>query len=100
MCAVKQQQAQELLSLLHDTNAPNRNSLQHMAASAPATPPHVNVPLNEEHPTRVRFSACQAPMDAEVPSKAVSSAVSDKRKSVVYAPSVNHSPELASGGAL
>jgi hypothetical protein len=38
-------------------------------------------------------------MDAEVLSKAVGFAVSDKRKSVAYAPSVNHSPELASGGA-
>ena len=54
----------------------------------------MNVALNEEHPAGVRFSAYQAPMDVEVLSKAVSSAVSDKRKSVVYAPSANHSPEL------
>jgi hypothetical protein len=38
-------------------------------------------------------------MDVEVLSKAVGSAVADKRKSVTYAPSVNHSPELTSGGA-
>jgi hypothetical protein len=38
-------------------------------------------------------------MDADILSKAVGSAVSDKRKSVTYALSVNHSPKLASGGA-
>jgi hypothetical protein len=38
-------------------------------------------------------------MDADMLSKAVGSTVSDKRKSVTYAPSVNHSPELASGDA-
>jgi hypothetical protein len=99
MCALEQQQAQELLSIPHDPNAPNGNSLQHLAASAPTTPPRVNTALNEEHPAGVRFSAYQVPMDVKVLSKAVGSAVSDKRKSVTYAPSVNHSPELASGGA-
>jgi len=38
-------------------------------------------------------------MDADILSKVVGSTVSDKRKSVMYTPSVNHSPELASGGA-
>jgi hypothetical protein len=99
MRALEQQQAQELLSLPHDPNAPNGNSLQHLAASAPTTPPRVNIALNEEHPAGVRFSAYQVPMDAEVLSKAVGFAAADKRKSVTYAPSVNHSPELASGGA-
>jgi hypothetical protein len=98
MRALEQQQAQELLSIPHDPNAPNGSSLQHLAASAPTTPPRVNVALNEEH-SGVRFSAYRAPMDVEVLSKAVGSAVSDKRKSVTYAPSVTHSPELASGGA-
>ena len=98
MSAPEQQQAQELFSILHDPNAPNGGTLQHLAASAPTTPPRVNAGLNEEH-LGVRFSAYQAPMDADVLSKAFGSAVSDKRKSVTYAPSVNHSPELPSGGA-
>jgi hypothetical protein len=49
MRALEQQQAQELLSLPHDPNAPNGNSLQHLAASAPATPLCVNAALNKEH---------------------------------------------------
>lgn len=99
MRALEQQQAQELLNIPHDPNAPNGSTLQHLAASAPTTPPRVNAMLNEDHPAGVRFSAYQAPMDADILSKAVGSAVADKRKSVTYAPSVNHSPELASGGA-
>lgn len=98
MRALEQQQAQELLNIPYDPNAPNGNSLQHMAASAPTTPPRVNAALNEEHTgSGVRFSAYQSPMDADVLSRAVGSAVSDKRKSVTYAPSVNHSPELSHG---
>ena len=99
MRALEQQQAQELLSIPHDPNAPNGNSLQHLAASAPTTPPRVTAGLNEEHPVGVRFSAYQAPMDVEILSKAVGFAVSDKRKSVTYGPAVNHSPDLAPGTA-
>ena len=95
MRAPEQQRAQELLSIPHIANAPNGNTLQHLAASAHTTPRGVNA---EEH-LGVRFSAYQAPMDADVLSKAVGFAVSDKRKSVTYAPSVNHSTELPSGGA-
>lgn len=98
MRALEQQQAQELLSIPYDPNAPNGNSLQHMAASAPTTPPRVNAVLNEEHTgSGVRFSAYQSPMDADVLSRAVGSAVSDNRKSVAYAPSVNRSPDLSHG---
>lgn len=49
MRALEQQQAQELLSIPRDPNAPNGNFLQHLAASAPTTP-RVTVRLNEEHP--------------------------------------------------
>jgi hypothetical protein len=66
MRALEQQQAQELLSLPPDPNAPNGGSLQHLPASAPTTPPCVNVTLNEDNPAGVRFSAYQAPMDAEL----------------------------------
>lgn len=97
MRALEQQQAQELLTIPHDPNAINGNSLQHMAASAPTTPPRVNAALSEDHHS-VRFSAYQPMMDADVLSKAVGSA-SDKRKSVTYATSVNHSPELGPGAA-
>ena len=97
MRALEQQQAQELLSIPYDPNAPNGNSLQHMAASAPTTPPRVNTVLNEEHVgSGVRFSAYQSPMDPDVLSRAVGSAVSDK-KSVTYAPPIDHSPDLLHG---
>lgn len=99
MKALEQQQAQELLTipLPFDPNSLNGNSLQHMAASAPTTPPRVNAALNDEHHS-VRFSAYQPPMDADILSKAVGSAA-DKRKSVTYATSVNHSPELGPGAS-
>ncbi|KAF7967041.1 hypothetical protein HWV62_36004 [Athelia sp. TMB] len=97
MRALEQQQAQELLTIPHDPNSLNGNSLQHMAASAPTTPPRVNAALADDHHS-VRFSAYQPPMDADVLSKAVGSA-SDKRKSVTYATSVNHSPELGPGAS-
>jgi hypothetical protein len=44
-----------------------------MAASAPT--PQVNTALHEEHPAGVRFSAYQAPMDADILSKAVGSTI-------------------------
>ena len=42
MRALEQQQAQELLNIPVDSNG---NSLQHLAASAPTTPPRVNALL-------------------------------------------------------
>ncbi|KAJ6451358.1 hypothetical protein C8R47DRAFT_303031 [Mycena vitilis] len=68
--------------------------MQHMAASAPTTLPRVNAVLNGE-PLQRRSQH----FDAETLSKAVGTAVSDKRKSVTYAPSVNLSPELNTGSA-
>ncbi|KAJ6488544.1 hypothetical protein C8R47DRAFT_978729, partial [Mycena vitilis] len=82
----------ELLSLPYDPNA--TNGMQHMAASAPTTLPRVNAVLNGE-PLQRRSQH----FDAETLSKAVGTAVSDKRKSVTYAPSVNLSPELNTGSA-
>jgi hypothetical protein len=67
----------------------------HLAVSAPTTPPRVNAVLNgEPHQASQRRSQH---FDAETLSKAVGSAVSDKRKSVTYAPSVNLSPDLNTG---
>ena len=45
---------------------PQWNILQHLATSAPTTTPWFNVVLNKEHPAGVRFSAYQAPMDADI----------------------------------
>lgn len=88
MRALEQQQAQELLTIPADA------SLQHLAVSAPTTPPRVNAFLNGE--VSPNLSMLSRPsVDAEVLSRAVGSAVSDKRKSVTYAPSVNHSPDTA-----
>jgi hypothetical protein len=96
MRALEQQQAQELLSLPYDANAPSANGgMGHLAVSAPTTPPRVNAVLNgEPHQAPQRRSQH---FDAETLSKAVGSAVSDKRKSVTYAPSVNLSPDLNTG---
>lgn len=46
MRALEQQQEKELLSIPYDPNAPNGNGIQHLAASAPTTPPRVNAVLN------------------------------------------------------
>ncbi|KAJ7830916.1 ARM repeat-containing protein [Mycena olivaceomarginata] len=76
-------QRKELLSLPYDANAPLANGgMGHLAVSAPTTSPRVNTHF-----------------DAETLSKAVGTAVSDKRKSVTYAPSVNFSPDLNTGSA-
>ncbi|KAJ7456455.1 ARM repeat-containing protein [Mycena latifolia] len=98
MRALEQQQAQELLSIPYDPNAPSANGgIQHLAVSAPTTPPRVNAVLNgEPHQGGQRRSQH---FDAETLSKAVGTAVSDKRKSVTYAPSVNLSPDLNTGSA-
>ena len=96
MRALEQQQAQELLSIPYDPNAPNANGgIQHLAVSAPTTPPRVNAGLNGEVHPAFRSGRSQHPVDAESLSKAVGSAAADKRKSVTYAPLVTLSPDLA-----
>ncbi|KAF9569799.1 ARM repeat-containing protein [Agrocybe pediades] len=72
MRALEQKQAQELLSIPYEPNG--AGGVQHLAVSAPTTPPRLNAQL------------------------AVGNGA-DKRKSVTYAPSVNASlsPDLASG---
>ncbi|KAG6918676.1 hypothetical protein DXG01_012494 [Tephrocybe rancida] len=92
MRALEQQQAQELLSIPYDPNAPNGNGMQHLAVSAPTTPPRVNALLNGEAHANGRLRG-HLPVDAESLSRAVGSAA-DKRKSVTYAPSVNLSPDM------
>jgi hypothetical protein len=93
MRVLEQQQAQELLSIPYDPTAPNGVGLQHLAVSAPTTPPRINAALNGEIMTGVRTGRSQPVVDAESLLKAVGSAASGKRKSVAYAPSVEHSPD-------
>jgi hypothetical protein len=89
MRALEQQQAQELLTIPVENNG---NGLQHMAASAPTTPPRVNalLPGGPEISPTIRFT--RMGLDTDVLSRAVGS-VADKRKSVTYAPATR-SPEL------
>lgn len=87
MRALEQQQARELLTIPLEA--------QHLAVSAPTTPPRVNAVLSDDHSPTYRSSLSHSIVDVDVLSKAVGNA--DKRKSVTYAPSVNHSPELPSG---
>jgi hypothetical protein len=91
MRALEQQQAQELLSIPVDSNG---NGLQHMAASAPTTPPRVNalLPGGPEISPTIRTSFTRMGLDTDVLSRAVGF-VADKRKSVTYAPATR-SPEL------
>jgi len=90
MRALEQKQAQELLSIPYE---PNGNAgVQHLAVSAPTTPPRINAPLPENYVNSVRPIRYQQ-VDADSLSKAVGTAA-DKRKSVTYAPSVNLSPDL------
>ncbi|KAI0662389.1 ARM repeat-containing protein [Cubamyces menziesii] len=86
MRALEQQQARELLSIPLE---------QHLAVSAPTTPPRVNAVLSDDHSPTYHSALSQSVVDADMLSKAVGNA--DKRKSVTYAPSVNHSPEMPSG---
>jgi hypothetical protein len=97
MRALEHQQAQELLTIPYGSDAPNGSSgLQHLAVSAPTTPPRINASLNGETHGGVRAGRGQ--VDAESLSRAVGTAA-DKRKSVTYAPSVNLSPDLPTSGA-
>ncbi|RPD58447.1 ARM repeat-containing protein [Lentinus tigrinus ALCF2SS1-6] len=88
MRALEQQQARELLSIPLEAS-------QHLAVSAPTTPPRVNAVLSDDHSPTYSSSLARHVVDADMLSQAVGKA--DKRKSVTYAPSVNHSPELPSG---
>lgn len=99
MRALEQQQAQELLTLPVDQLLGGGASLQHMAASAPTTPPRLNAMLNGEgSPLLGGNGMAYSAVDVDILSKAVGSAV-DKRKSVTYASSVNRSPDLAPPGS-
>lgn len=91
MRALEQQQAQELLNIPVDSNG---NSLQHMAASAPTTPPRVNalLPGGPEISPTLRTGFARMALDTDVLSRAVGF-VADKRKSVTYAPATR-SPEI------
>jgi hypothetical protein len=91
MRALEQKQAQELLSIPYEPNG--NGGVQHLAVSAPTTPPRINAPLPENYVNSVRPIRYQQ-VDADSLSKAVGT-VADKRKSVTYAPSVNLSPDLA-----
>ncbi|PPQ67410.1 hypothetical protein CVT25_005989 [Psilocybe cyanescens] len=78
MRALERAQAQELLSIPYDSNG--NGGIQHLAVSAPTTPPRLNTQLAQ---------LGVAPQG-------------DKRKSVTYAPTVptvNLSPDLATGPA-
>jgi len=91
MRVLEQQQAQELLCIPPEGNG---NGLQHMAASAPTTPPRVNAVLHggPDVSPALRTSFARIGLDTDVLSRAVGS-VSDKRKSVTYAP-VTRSPDI------
>lgn len=96
MRALEQQQAQELLSLpAAESLLSGGSSLQHLAASAPTTPPRVTAMLNGDISPLIGSSNFRSStLDVDSLSKAVGTAVSDKRKSVTYASSVNRSPDL------
>ncbi|KAF9072675.1 ARM repeat-containing protein [Rhodocollybia butyracea] len=93
MRALEQQQAQELLTLPVETS----NGIQHLAVSAPTTPPRVNAALQGEAHPGAKYGQGAHLVDADSLSMAVGAA--DKRKSVTYAPSVNISPDLSAAHA-
>lgn len=94
MRALERKQAHELLALPYDANLHGGpTGIQHLAVSAPTTPPRVNAILNGDVYPSGRSGRVQFTADAEILSKAVGS-VADKRKSVTYAPSINISSEL------
>jgi hypothetical protein len=80
MRALRETQAQELLNLSYEDGT----GPQHLAVSAPTTPPRLNTQLTEDNILNSRpFRRDGEHLKA------------DKRKSVTYAPTVNLSPELA-----
>ena len=83
MRALRERQAQELLNLPYEAGT----GLQHLAVSAPTTPPRLNTQLTEDNILNSR--QVRPFRDGEHLTKA------DKRKSVTYAPTVNLSPDLA-----
>jgi hypothetical protein len=92
MRALEQQQQQELMTIPYDgSGSPINGSsgIQHLAASAPTTPPRLSAHLPYEHQGIKAYH-----LDPEVTS------TSEKRKSVTYAPSVNLnlSPDVATNG--
>jgi hypothetical protein len=98
MRALEQQQAQELLTLPVESILGTGSSIQHLAVSAPTTPPRVNAILNgDASPLMDSTGMSYSPVDIDVLSRAVGSAGSDKLKSVTYASSVNRSPDLVPG---
>lgn len=90
MRALEEQQAQELLTIPFE--AGGNGGVQHLAVSAPTTPPRVSANLAGEVYGIGRNGRIS--VDAESLSKAVGT-VADKRKSVTYAPIINLSPDLA-----
>ncbi|KXN87543.1 Pumilio domain-containing protein C6G9.14 [Leucoagaricus sp. SymC.cos] len=92
MRVLEEQQAQELLNLPFE--AGGNGGVQHLAVSAPTTPPRVSAMLVGEVYGAGRNGRSQHFVDAESLSKAVGTEA-DKRKSVTYAPTVNLSPDLA-----
>jgi len=91
MRALEQKQAQELLTIPVDIHG--SNGIQHIAVSAPTTPPRVNAVLGGGY---LHSQHGRQQVDIDTLSRAVGS-VADKRKSVTYAPSVNLSPDLGNG---
>ncbi|KAL5535159.1 hypothetical protein ACEPAF_3253 [Sanghuangporus sanghuang] len=97
MRALEHQQQQELLSLPLDSS----QNLQHLAASAPTTPPRVNSTLvgGEHSPIPVMHGRL---MDPAALSNAVGAGVNvDKRKSVTYAdtPQIGYGLGVESNGS-
>jgi hypothetical protein len=76
MRALEQQQQQELLSIPYD------GGIQHVAVSAPTTPPRQNSGL----PNSFIPSGLGKSVDVDLLSRAVGTAAENKRKSVTYAP--------------
>jgi hypothetical protein len=76
MRALEQQQQQELLSIPYD------GGIQHVAVSAPTTPPRQNSGL----PNSFVPSGLGKSVDVDLLSRAVGTAAENKRKSVTYAP--------------
>jgi hypothetical protein len=91
MRVLEQKQAQELLNIPYDPN--NASGVQHLAVSAPTTPPRINAVLPGELHPNVVPGRSQQPVDPETLLKAVGSVASDKRKSVTLTPAIDLTPD-------
>ncbi|KIY45273.1 ARM repeat-containing protein [Fistulina hepatica ATCC 64428] len=95
MRVLEQQQAQELLTIPFSMDASSPNGVQHIAVSAPTTPPRVNTALNGDS----HAGSGVSPVSAGPHQPSPTDHPLDKSKGVSYNLTINLSPDSAPAAA-